>query len=71
METGSLISIKSNVKDILIPSEEESMKLHPMDFEEFLWAMGEDGLAQIIRASFNERRPLPDDLHRKSDALLE
>lgn len=66
VETGSLISIKSNVKDILIPSEEESMKLHPMDFEEFLWAMGEDGLAQIIRASFNERRPLPDDLHRKA-----
>ena len=39
IETGSLMSIKKNVKDILIPSEEQHIELHPMDFEEFLWAM--------------------------------
>ena len=66
LETGSLISIKANVKDILIPSEEESMKMAPMDFEEFLWAMGESGLADLIRISFNSRKSLPDDLHRKA-----
>ena len=38
IETGSLISIKKNVKDILIPSEEEKLKMYPFDFEEFLWA---------------------------------
>lgn len=40
METGSLISIRQNVKDILICSEEESLSMYPMDFEEFLWAFG-------------------------------
>lgn len=40
IETGSLISIRKNVKDILIPSEEEAVAMHPMDFEEFLWAVG-------------------------------
>lgn len=40
IETGSLVSIKKNVKGIMIPSEEEKMKLHPLDFEEFLWARG-------------------------------
>lgn len=39
IETGSLMSIKKNVKDILIPSEEQHIKMHPMDFEEFLWAV--------------------------------
>ena len=42
IETGSLISIKENVKDILIPSEEQSIKMFPMDFEEFAWALGEE-----------------------------
>lgn len=41
IETGSLISIKENVKDILIPSEEQSIRMFPMDFEEFAWALGE------------------------------
>lgn len=39
IETGSLMSIKSNVKNILIPSEEHHIEMHPMDFEEFLWAI--------------------------------
>ena len=69
VETGSLISIKENVKDILIPSEEESLRMHPMDFEEFLWAMGEEALAQLMRLSFERGTGLPDDLHRKASRL--
>lgn len=69
IETGSLISINTNVKDILIPSEEESMGMGPMDFEEFLWAMGEDALAQMIRHAFDHGTPLPDSLHRKAGRL--
>ena len=56
IETGSLISIKKNVKDILIPSEEEKIKMHPMDFEEFLWAHYEKNLANLIKESFNKRK---------------
>ena len=50
IETGSLISIKKNVKDILIPSEEEKIKMYPFDFEEFLWAMGNDTIMDFIEA---------------------
>ena len=66
IETGSLISIKKNVKDILIPSEEEKIKLNPMDYEEFLWAMGNDTLMDFIRKCFNEKKPLGSALHRKA-----
>lgn len=52
IETGSLISIKKNVKDILIPSEEEMIKMNPMDFEEFLWALGKHDLADAIREHY-------------------
>lgn len=69
LETGSLISLKSNVKDILLPSEEESLEMHPMDFEEFLWAMGEEPLSQFVRMSFDKKTPLPDALHRKAMRL--
>lgn len=69
LETGSLVSIKSNTKDILIPSEEESIDMHPMDFEEFLWADGEHALAQLIRRSFDFLEPLPPELHRKASRL--
>ena len=65
IETGSLISIKKNVKDILIPSEEEKITLYPMDFEEFLWAMGNETLMDFIRQSYQKREPLGDLLHRK------
>lgn len=68
-ETGSLISIKQNVKNILIPSEEESLHMHPMDFEEFLWAMGEEPLASLIRLSFQHNSGLPEELHRKAARL--
>ena len=65
IETGSLISIKKNVRDILIPSEEESIKMNPMDFEEFLWAMGRDTLMDYIRKFYEERKPLGPAMHRK------
>lgn len=55
IETGSLISIKENVKDILIPSEEERINMHPMDFEEFMWAIGKDYELEVINNSFNNR----------------
>ncbi|MBW3092935.1 ATP-binding protein [Bifidobacterium sp. 82T10] len=69
LETGSLISINANVKDILIPSEEESMTMGPMDFEEFLWAMGETALATMIRHAFDSDASMPDALHRKASRL--
>ena len=66
IETGSLISIKRNVKDILIPSEEEMIKMNPMDFEEFIWAMGNDSLMNFIRECYKNKRPLGQALHRKA-----
>lgn len=69
LETGSLISIKKNVKDILIPSEEESVEMFPMDFEEFLWAMGEDMLMPYITRQFNTHKPMGD-FHRKAMDLF-
>lgn len=64
IETGSLISIKRNVKNIRIPSEEEKMKLHPMDFEEFLWACG-NRTYRLLEQDLDRRQPLPDALHHK------
>lgn len=65
IETGSLISIRKNVKDILIPSEEERTKMYPMDFEEYLWATGDEVTAPAIREAFESRKPLPDSVHRR------
>ena len=69
METGSLISIKKNVEDIIIPSEEDKLELGPLDFEEFLWASGNAPLADLVRSSFDEKEPLPEALHRKAEKL--
>ena len=66
IETGSLISIKKNVKDILIPSEEEKIQMHPMDYEEFLLAMGNDTLMDYIRTCYYKKMPLGQSLHRKA-----
>ena len=66
IETGSLVSIKKNVKDIVIPSEERHIKMYPMDFEEFLWAIGEDTLMDVIRKNFQEKKPMGQALHRKT-----
>lgn len=66
LETGSLMSIKKNVKDIVIPSEERHIKMYPMDFEEFLWAMGNDTLMDIARKRFEARKAMGQVMHRKA-----
>lgn len=65
LETGSLIRLKKNVQDIIIPSEEEHIEMFPMDFEEFLWAMGDTVTAPLIKACFESKKPLGQALHRK------
>ena len=65
LETGSLISLKQNVKDIIIPSEEEHLELFPLDFEEFLWALGDETTTPLLRICFEQRQPLGQALHRK------
>ena len=65
IETGSLVSIKKNVQNIVIPSEEESMPMYPMDFEEFLWALGNEMLMPFISMCYEKRQPLGA-LHRKA-----
>ncbi len=70
IETGSLISIKENVSDITIPSEERQLKMYPMDFEEFCWAFNEENMISYIRKCFNERKPLEDTLHHKAMMLF-
>ena len=64
IETGSLVSIKRNVKDIVIPSEEHRVNMYPMDFEEFLWAMGDEKTMPFIRLCY-ERKQALGPLHRK------
>jgi len=63
LETGSLISINKNVKDIVIPSEERRIKMFPMDFEEFLWATGNDAAIDLITSRFVKREPVGRDMH--------
>lgn len=58
IETGSLISIAKNVKNILIPSEEEHIKMNPMDFEEFLWALGDKATPVLLRQALTTAKPL-------------
>ena len=65
IETGSLISIKKNVENIVIPSEEDGIDMYPMDFEEFLWAMGNEVLMPYIKSCFEKRRPMGD-FHREA-----
>ena len=69
VEIGSLISIKRNVANIVIPSEERKMDMGPLDFEEFCWTMGEELLAETIRKSFERLVPLPDALHKRAMRL--
>lgn len=70
LETGSLISVKENVKNILIPSEERHIKMYPLDFEEFLWALNEKPLANLIRSYFKELKSLPNSLHKRAMLLF-
>ena len=66
LETGSLMSIKKNVKDILIPSEEEHLKMYPLDFEEFLWALDNETLMPLIQSCYERKKPMGQALHRKA-----
>ena len=75
LETGSLLGMKMSTKkklkknekkeDYLVPSEEENMVMHPMDFEEFLWAMGEESLMDFVRMKFAAQEPVGQSMHRK------
>lgn len=65
LETGSLITLKQNVQNILIPSEEETIEMFPLDYEEFLWAKGDEQDYNFIRHCFDKRIPLGDAVHRK------
>lgn len=65
IETGSLISIRQNIKDILIPSEEYEIKMYPMDYEEFKWAMGDTATLPLLQQFFSKRTSLGDDTNRK------
>lgn len=64
IETGSLLSIKKNTKDILIPSEEHKISMYPMDFEEFLWAIGDNMTADTIKLLMKSKKPAGNALHR-------
>ena len=66
IETGSLMSIKKNVKDIVIPSEERHLRMYPLDFEEFLWALDNESLMDFIKVFFEKKKPLGAALHRKA-----
>lgn len=70
LETGSLISIRENVRNIVIPSEERSMNMYPLDFEEFAWGLGEDFLVDYIKTCFEKRIPLERGLHNKAMLLF-
>ncbi len=66
IETGSLMSIKKNTQGIVIPSEERILKMHPMDFEEFLWATGNEMLMDFIKKMYDEKRPMGQAFHRQA-----
>ncbi len=65
IETGSLISIRKNVKDILIPSEEVKLNMYPMDYEEFKWALGDTATIKLLQGCFQNRTSLGDATNRK------
>lgn len=70
IETGSLISIRENVRDITIPSEERKIKMYPVDFEEFMEYMGEGLLFEYIRDCWRKKNPLDDSFHKKAMHLF-
>ncbi len=56
IETGSLLSIRKNVKDIIIPSEETRLNLYPLDYEEYLWAIGEENVFPLLKLAFQSKK---------------
>ena len=65
IETGSLISIHKNTENIIIPSEEESLDMYPMDYEEFLWALGNTTTMELLHEAIDKKRGFGDDINRK------
>jgi len=65
IETGSLLSIKKNVQNIVIPSEETRLTMHPMDYEEFRWALGDTATVSLMSETFKKCQPLGDAVTRK------
>ena len=65
IETGSLVRLKKNVQDIVIPSEEDRIEMHPLDFEEFLWALNDNVTFPFIKQSYETLTPLGQAVHRK------
>ncbi len=65
IETGSLISVRSKSRNILIPSEETKVNMYPMDYEEFRWALGDTTTIQLLRTAFEKKMPLGEAVHRK------
>lgn len=65
LETGSLISIKKNVKEILIPSEERKLAMYPMDYEEFLWALGDETTIPLLKKCYDASVGLGDQTNRR------
>ena len=65
IETGSLLTIKRNIEGILIPSEETRLTMYPMDYEEFLWALGDETTFPLLRYAYDHRKSLGDDIHRQ------
>ena len=65
IETGSLLSIKKNVQNIVIPSEETRITMLPMDYEEFRWALGDVVSISLLQDAFSNGKPLGNELCRK------
>lgn len=65
IETGSLLSIRKNTKDIVIPSEETRLTMYPMDYEEFRWALGDTATASMLEMAFEHRKSLGDAVNRQ------
>lgn len=65
IETGSLISVRSKSRDIMIPSEETKIDMYPMDYEEFRWALGDTATVPLLRTAFDRKMSMGDAVHRK------
>ena len=70
LETGSLISIKENVENITLPSEERKIRMYPVDFEEFIIYMGEELLFEYIKNCWDKKKPLDEKMHAKAMYLF-
>ncbi len=70
IEIGSLISLKKNSKNIVVPSEEKRIEMHPMNFEEFLVALKEEEILRYIKDSYNTSKALSDPIHKKAMRLF-